>query len=154
MTPAPASATKPTIVVGVDGSAASEAAIRWAASEAGLRGFGITLVHVVTPAVVSWPLGPMHANITEWQRDRAGEIVDAARRILDKESALRSGHVDTVILNGSVVPTPTDAAGQTQMVSQMIVVGSRGTRPVPPTYARVGQCRAPSPCALSRRGGS
>lgn len=118
----PASASKSTIIVGVDGSAASEAAIRWAAHEAALRGLAITVVHVVVPTVVSWPMGPMHANITQWQHDQAGEIVDSARRILNKEDVLRPGNVDAAILNGSVVPALTDASKK----AQMIVVGSRG----------------------------
>jgi nucleotide-binding universal stress UspA family protein len=34
------------IVVGVDGSAASQAALRWAAGEAGLRRAGLLVIHV------------------------------------------------------------------------------------------------------------
>ncbi len=55
---------KNAIVVGVDGSAGSDAAIRWAVGEATLRAAPIILVHVVAPLVVAWPVGRIQGNIT------------------------------------------------------------------------------------------
>ena len=49
--------TKSGIAVAVDGSAESDAAVRWAAREALLREANVTLVHVVAPVVVTWPVG-------------------------------------------------------------------------------------------------
>ncbi len=57
------------ILVGVDGSAASDAAIRWATREAIMRDEVITLLHVVAPAIASWPEAPMHANFAKWQKE-------------------------------------------------------------------------------------
>jgi hypothetical protein len=57
------------IVVGVDGSAGSDAAIRWAVGEATLRAAPIILVHVVAPLVVAWPVGRIQGNITRSEFD-------------------------------------------------------------------------------------
>ena len=76
-------AAKYGILVGVDGSAESDAAIRWAADEAVMRGLPVTLMHVVTPILVSWPLGPALANITEWQEDNARRVIAHAQKTLD-----------------------------------------------------------------------
>ncbi len=56
------------ILVGVDGSAQSNAAVAWAAREAVMRQLPITLLHIVAPVVVGWPVGQLYANMTEWQR--------------------------------------------------------------------------------------
>ncbi len=74
---------KNAIVVGVDGSAGSDAAIRWAVGEATLRAAPIILVHVVAPLVVAWPVGRIQGNITRWQHD--GPFPQAA---------LRTGYVE------------------------------------------------------------
>ena len=53
----------PGIVVGVDGSPASKAAVQWAARDAELRNVTLTLVHVVTAAGMR--LGtPLRSNWT------------------------------------------------------------------------------------------
>ena len=58
----PGHVTKSTIVVGVDGSPACAAAIRWAAHEAVLHGLAITLLHVVV--VGSRGLGAFRRHIS------------------------------------------------------------------------------------------
>lgn len=47
------------ILVGVDGSAQSNAAVAWAAREAVMRQLPITLLHIVAPVVVGWPVGQL-----------------------------------------------------------------------------------------------
>ena len=42
------------IVVGVDGSAASNAAVCWAAHDAVMRKIPLSLVHVVNPTASTW----------------------------------------------------------------------------------------------------
>src|ERR1700692_2201266 len=71
----PQSVTGTGVLVGVDGSAESDAAIRWATHEAVMRRVPLTLAHVVAPVVASWPMGPVHANITEWQQDNARPVL-------------------------------------------------------------------------------
>ncbi|MBV8182208.1 MAG: universal stress protein [Mycobacterium sp.] len=98
---------KNAIVVGVDGSTGSDAAIQWAADEATLRAAPIILVHVVAPLVVAWPVGRIQGNITQWMYDqssavrRPGRCGDRRRTIVGR--ALRRAalqmHID---INGSV----------------------------------------------------
>jgi len=47
--------TKYGILVCVDGSVASDAAIAWASREAVMRQLPITLMHAIPPVVVGWP---------------------------------------------------------------------------------------------------
>ena len=42
------------ILVAVDGSAESDAAVRWAAREAAMHDAPVTLMHVVAPLVANW----------------------------------------------------------------------------------------------------
>ena len=61
------------ILVAVDGSPESDAAVAWSAGEAALRHLPVTLMHVVVPVVASYPpSGPVLAETAEWQRDNAG----------------------------------------------------------------------------------
>ena len=45
------------ILVAVDGSAESDAAVRWATREAVMRDADVTLMHVIAPVVVGGPPG-------------------------------------------------------------------------------------------------
>jgi nucleotide-binding universal stress UspA family protein len=69
------------IVVGVDGSAASNAAISWAARDAVMRRVSLTLVHVVNPVITAWPQIPMPDSFPAWQEDRGRNILDDATSI-------------------------------------------------------------------------
>src|SRR6188472_277471 len=112
--------TRSGILVGVDGSAESDAAIRWATHEAVMRRAAMTLMHVVAPLAASWPMGPVYADITEWQRNNARHILDEALKVLRttvSASQLPDVHIET--LNSSVVPTLVRASEN----HQMIVVG-------------------------------
>jgi nucleotide-binding universal stress UspA family protein len=112
------------ILVGVDGSAESDAAIRWATHEAVMRHAAMTLTHVVPPPAASWPTGPVYATITEWQRDNARHVLEQALKTLQatvSESLLPDVHTETV--NSSVVSTLVRASED----KLMVVVGSRGS---------------------------
>jgi nucleotide-binding universal stress UspA family protein len=113
-----------TIVVGVDGSEASLAALAWAADEARLRGSCLVAVHVwaapYTPAMpgIMEPAGmPVDRDIIqqaagealdEWLRD-AGAVVEG----LDVERAVVEGEAADALIERS------DGA-------ELLVVGSRG----------------------------
>ena len=70
------------ILVAVDGSPESDAAVRWATREAELRQLPITLVHVVVPVVTSWPVRSLQAEFNEWQEDNARQVLEQAQKML------------------------------------------------------------------------
>jgi nucleotide-binding universal stress UspA family protein len=120
----PPTVTRFGILVGVDGSAESDAAIRWATHEAVMRRTTMTLMHVIAPLAASWPMGPVYADITEWQRNNARHVLEQALKTLQATvSASQLPDVHTETLNSSVVPTLVRASEN----KQMIVVGSRGS---------------------------
>ena len=114
---------KNAIVVGVDGSTGSDAAIQWAADEATLRAAPIILVHVVAPLVVAWPVGRIQGNITQWMYDNAGHVVEQARKTLE-ESLTGSSHIQmhTQMRYSNIVAALVDESEQ----ALMTVVGCRG----------------------------
>ena len=71
--------TKYGIIIAVDGSAESDAAISWAAREASMRHEHVTLMHVVQPVALSWPVSPEQTTVAEWQEDNARHVIDHAR---------------------------------------------------------------------------
>lgn len=123
--------SKPTskhgILVAVDGSPESDAAVRWAAYEAEMRDVPVTLMHVVMPVVVSWPVGSFETEFSQWQEDNAQLVIGQAQKMLEsslgesKRSAVR-----TEVVHDYVVPGIVAASSE----AQMIVVGSRGMGPV------------------------
>lgn len=111
------------VLVGVDGSAESDAAIRWAAREARMRCIPMTLVHVVAPVAPCRPMEPIHADITKWQLDNAHHVLEQGLEIVHTTVAESLLDVHTTVLNSSVVPALLRASED----HQMVVVGSRGT---------------------------
>ena len=109
------------LVVGVDGSAASDAAVRWAAREATMRRLPIELLNVVAPSLISSTMAP-NDTITQGQETRAREIFGRARRIVDELSADNPPNVYSELAYAAVVPALVDASKN----AQMVVVGRRG----------------------------
>ena len=70
------------VLVAVDGSPESDVAVRWATYEAEMRDASITLVHVVVPVVVSWPVGSLTAEFNQWQEDNARRVLEHVKRFL------------------------------------------------------------------------
>lgn len=114
--------TKYGILVGVDGSPESDAAVSWAAREASLRHEPVTLMHVVQPVVGSWPISPEQATIAQWQNENARHAIDQACKGLAAASD-QSQDVRTEVLHSHPVDALVDASDQ----ARMIVVGSHGT---------------------------
>lgn len=110
------------IVVGVDGSAQSDAAVRWAAQEAVLRDLPLTLMHVVTPVIVGWPMGPVQASIAEWQEDTARAVIAASQKVLSASAAEGELSVRVEIRYAGALTALVDTTQDTWMV----VVGSSG----------------------------
>ncbi|MDT5138749.1 MAG: hypothetical protein QOD58_3011 [Mycobacterium sp.] len=75
------SATETGLLVCVDGSPASDAAVAWATREAVMRQLPITLLHVVEQIVVGWPVGQMFLEMPQWQKENAQHVIDRALEI-------------------------------------------------------------------------
>jgi nucleotide-binding universal stress UspA family protein len=114
------------ILVGVDGSAASAAAVAWATRDAAMRNLSLTLVHVVTPVVPTaapWPEIPVGNDFFRWQDEEAMRVLEAARRtVADSSHDAAPAMVHSVVLHGGAVGTLVDLSKD----ADMIVVGSRG----------------------------
>lgn len=113
------------IVVGVDGSAASKAAVDWAARDAALRGLPLKAVHVLTPPLVmAFPEVPMPPGYLKWQEEEAGKILEDAVRVAAEAvgGAAKDVAVSTEMLSGPSIPTLVDASEG----AGMFVVGCRG----------------------------
>jgi len=111
------------ILVGVDGSPGSDAAIQWATAEAIMRGEPLTLMHVIAPIVVTWPAVPVAAGISGWQEERA-QLVIGEGRVLVSAAAGESPapSVGTEIRHSGVAAGLIEASRDASMVA----VGSRG----------------------------
>jgi nucleotide-binding universal stress UspA family protein len=111
------------ILVCVDGSEAAEAAVAWATREAGLRDLPITLMHAVAPVVVGWPVGQLYADMPEWQRETAQQVMDQAHKIVNVNlDDVKPHEIRTEIIYSDIVPAMIDASTD----ASMIVVGSQG----------------------------
>ena len=111
----------PKIVVGVDGSESSIAALRWAARQAELTGAAL---HVVTawsypehptPFGIVPPL-PLPTDPLSNARRQLAEVVDAE---LERHTGLT---IHTEVVHGNAAPVLLDAARD----ADLLVVGSRG----------------------------
>jgi nucleotide-binding universal stress UspA family protein len=110
------------IVVGVDGSPASNFAVCWAARDAALRHIPLTLVHMVN-AVTMWPQVPMSAEAVVWQEDDGRRILDEAVKIAeDATKSYRRIEISSELRNSPPVPTLAEMSEE----AEMVVVGSNG----------------------------
>lgn len=117
-----------TIVVGVDSSPAAQAALRWAAEEARLRGAHLVAVHawtyippppIVEPSMIPMPAGDV-AGALEAEREAAQAELESALA-----EALR-GAPPVEIESRLVEADPADALEAEAAAADLVVVGSRG----------------------------
>lgn len=116
------SLTRP-IVVAVDGSPHSDAAVNWAADESVLRNAPVKLVHAVAPMLepIGRP-GPM-PEMHRWYHDNARTILaDSEAMFRARLDDSRGIDIETALVESSVVPAMIKASEG----AQLIVVGSRG----------------------------
>jgi nucleotide-binding universal stress UspA family protein len=112
-----------TIVVGVDGSAGSRAALRWAVAEAALRG-------VPVDAVITWQ-SPTYAYTGVAVMPPVVELADAAKGALEEtveaeRSALPADQTE-VVINQVVAEGPAASILiERSRDADLLVVGSRG----------------------------
>ncbi len=104
------------IVVGVDGSSAGDAAIRWAAERAESRGYAIELIHVVDD---EW--GMVGENQLDELHPEAVELVDSA-------VALARSVAPRVVSTGTVrVGDPMVELAELSRAAVMVVIGTHKT---------------------------
>ena len=111
------------ILVCVDGSAASDAAVVWATREAMMRQLPITLMHAVSPVVVGWPVGQLYTAMPDWQKETGQHALDQARKTLSaSRNEPESPEIRTEMVYSSIVPALIEASKD----AWMIVAGSQG----------------------------
>jgi nucleotide-binding universal stress UspA family protein len=97
--------------------------VRWAAEEAILRNAQVTLMHVIAPIVVSWPIDYLEVGYPQWQEDHAQHVIEQAQKtfyaaIGDTEPPpLRAQ-----LRHDGIVTELTEASAK----ATMVVVSSRG----------------------------
>jgi nucleotide-binding universal stress UspA family protein len=112
------------IVVGVDGSTASTAAVRWAARTAAMCNTGLTIVHASPPVVpgsslVEWT-GPTPSEVMRAQEEQAQRLIDdAGKTANDTGGGLR-------IQIKAIAAAPVPALLELSNDAQIVVVGRRG----------------------------
>jgi nucleotide-binding universal stress UspA family protein len=113
------------ILVAVDGSAPSDAAVRWATRQSLLWTIPLKLVHVVGAPTVTRSLLPLPKATVKLQDKYGHQIVDNATDLVKCTAKDAGGVADvagTTIHQSAVIPTLIEMSQR----AQMIVVGSRG----------------------------
>lgn len=112
-----APAQRPVIVVGVDGSASSDAAIEWGAEEARRRNARLVLVHVREPVLGS-------VMTVDSRRYRALAVNNTVGLLWQQVSALQAREVDAVGRIGD--GPPDEVLIETSQNADLLVLGAEG----------------------------
>ncbi len=116
------------IVVGVDGSDASQEALRWAADEARLRSAPIVAVHAWSfippqpmgdPGLLAMPAGDLAGQLGAESEAAQSALEAAVAEVLDAESGIE---VEQKLVEGD----PGDALVRESEGADLLVVGSHG----------------------------
>jgi nucleotide-binding universal stress UspA family protein len=109
------------IVVGVDGSAPAEAALRWALAEARLRGAVCEVVHVWSYPVVADIAGMAAAGVAwpDLEADARRLLEEVIERVRPEAAGVT---VETRVAEGTAAGVLIEAARD----ADLLVVGSRG----------------------------
>jgi|SRR5271166_420237 len=110
------------IVVGVDGSPASNFAVCWAARDAAMRHIRLTLVHMVN-SVAMWAPVPMSAEAVAWQEEDGRRVLEEAVKIAEGATkTYRTIEIASELRHSPSVPTLAEMSEE----AEMVVVGSYG----------------------------
>lgn len=121
MTLPPASEGSAGIVVGVDDSPSSHAALEWAANDALMRNAPLVLLHSAATPVAGWSATPDLFAIAQWQRHVGTEVLEDAGRV-----ARDLTHAAVPVSVELASETPIAALVHRSKTAQLVVVGSRG----------------------------
>ena len=111
------------ILVGVDGSPASNAAVVWAARDAEMKHLPLTVAHVVNSDVATWPPMPFPETWAVWQEDEGRKFVAEAVKIAE-EAVLTDRKL--TIKTELVHSTPVSAMIEMSKDAAILVLGSAG----------------------------
>jgi nucleotide-binding universal stress UspA family protein len=111
------------IIVGVDGSAASNTAVGWAAHAAAMRNVSLTLVHMLAEFVPTFPQIPLPTGVAAWQEDDGRQVLEQAVKIAE-EAVTTDPKIAIASELKSSPPVPTLV--ELSEEAEMIVVGSNG----------------------------
>ncbi len=119
-------ATKYGILVGVDGSAQSDAAISFATHESVMRDVPLTLMHVIEP-LPDWASHAEQSRISQVWEANAHDVIERGRKTaLACVTASTSLDLRTEVVCSPVVPMFVVASTH----AQMVVLGSHGMTPL------------------------
>jgi nucleotide-binding universal stress UspA family protein len=111
------------VIVGIDGSPSSDAAVRWAAHDAAIRGLPLTLVYVENPAAPTWSQAPiLQESAGEQEAEDRGLLANAAKIAREAIADTAQIQINGELLSSAIVPTLVDQSKD----AELIVVGSRG----------------------------
>lgn len=110
------------IVVGVDGSPGSHAAVRWAARDAELRKVPLTLAHVLPAAAGTRLASSVAAGRTRGRIDAGQQVLDAALRIAEESCQQGLTQIYLEMPSGTTVSTLTKLSKD----AHLVVAGCRG----------------------------
>jgi nucleotide-binding universal stress UspA family protein len=131
------------IVVGVDGSSGSEAAVGWAAREASLRGLPLRVVHATLPRHLP-AMRSMAVETTTNGMDHAREIATAGAM-----AARRSDPTLSVDVQVYLNETPAQALAREAGSAALLVLGLGCIDAAPPGSAGDGRCGHRRVCGAS-----
>lgn len=115
------------IVVGVDGSPASLAAIRWGAAMAARREAPLHLVHAIGVPVHALPvIGSLLFDINAF-REIGESVLGRGRRIVSELDSFPAGVEVATFLD---LPSPVAALAARSAAAQLLVIGARGLDPL------------------------
>ncbi|MGO9928070.1 MAG: universal stress protein [Mycobacterium sp.] len=111
------------VIVGVDGSAASNVAVCWAARDAAMRRVPLTVVHMVSAVVPTVPQMPVSAGVAVWQEEEGRQILEQAVKVA--ENAVKTDR-GTEIKSELRCAPPAPTLVKMSEDAEMVVVGSNG----------------------------
>ncbi len=111
------------IVVGVDGSSASDAAVSWAARDAAIRGLPLTLVHAENPKAPTWSQILILEEMRGWQQAEARRVLANSSKVAhDAVGQNADIHIDGELLFAAAAPKLIELSRH----AELIVVGTDG----------------------------
>ena len=115
------------IVVGVDGSAASRDALRWAVAEARLRGASVVALNAWQVPAVPADIAPVPMHTAAFDvTDLLPRLEEGARRLVASVVQEVVGDAEVDIREAVVEGAPTTALIAASRDAELLVLGSRG----------------------------